>query len=149
MELRNAPSPPFPDGGNAKRTPLPTCGNQDIPLADSSDETPPPSGSLIVRNLMERRWNTPPPDNSHRNSRRVQGTLAGQHRVGHIGCRRRYGRVAEGGGLLNRYRVVKPYRGFESLCLRHPFALTRFIGLAPPLTRSRVRSSLGEEGRVP
>jgi hypothetical protein len=30
------------------------------------------------------------------------------------------GRVAEGGGLLNRYRVVKPYRGFESLRLRHP-----------------------------
>src|SRR5260221_6538308 len=29
------------------------------------------------------------------------------------------GRVAEGGGLLNRYRVVKPYRGFESLRLRH------------------------------
>jgi pyridoxine 4-dehydrogenase len=27
--------------------------------------------------------------------------------------------VAEGGGLLNRYRVVKPYRGFESLRLRH------------------------------
>jgi len=26
--------------------------------------------------------------------------------------------VAEGGGLLNRYRVVKPYRGFESLRLR-------------------------------
>jgi hypothetical protein len=34
-------------------------------------------------------------------------------------CWRR-GRVAEGGGLLNRYRVVKPYRGFESLRLRHP-----------------------------
>src|SRR5579863_1839389 len=32
---------------------------------------------------------------------------------------RRRGRVAEGGGLLNRYRVVKPYRGFESLRLRH------------------------------
>ena len=31
---------------------------------------------------------------------------------------RRRGRVAEGGGLLNRYRVVKPYRGFESLRLR-------------------------------
>src|SRR6185437_9848727 len=30
----------------------------------------------------------------------------------------RRGRVAEGGGLLNRYRVVKPYRGFESLRLR-------------------------------
>src|SRR5579862_5651767 len=31
----------------------------------------------------------------------------------------RRGREAEGGGLLNRYRVVKPYRGFESLRLRH------------------------------
>ena len=34
--------------------------------------------------------------------------------------RRRDGRVAEGGGLLNRYRVEKLYRGFESLSLRHP-----------------------------
>jgi hypothetical protein len=25
--------------------------------------------------------------------------------------------------LLNRYRVVKPYRGFESLRLRHPPSL--------------------------
>jgi hypothetical protein len=39
-------------------------------------------------------------------------------------CWRR-GRVAEGGGLLNRYRVVKPYRGFESLRLR------QFSGLNP------------------
>src|SRR6266478_5113544 len=31
------------------------------------------------------------------------------------------GRVAEGGGLLNRYRVVKPYRGFESLRLRQDY----------------------------
>ena len=31
----------------------------------------------------------------------------------------RRGRVAEGGGLLNRYRLVKAYRGFESLRLRH------------------------------
>ena len=31
----------------------------------------------------------------------------------------RRGREAEGGGLLNRYRVVKLYRGFESLRLRH------------------------------
>ena len=31
--------------------------------------------------------------------------------------------MAEGGGLLNRYRVVKPYRGFESLRLRHRSAL--------------------------
>ena len=29
------------------------------------------------------------------------------------------GREAEGGGLLNRYTVEKPYRGFESLRLRH------------------------------
>src|SRR6185295_2038564 len=28
------------------------------------------------------------------------------------------GREAEGGGLLNRYTVLKPYRGFESLRLR-------------------------------
>jgi hypothetical protein len=32
--------------------------------------------------------------------------------------------VAEGGGLLNRYRVVKPYRGFESLRLRQINQLT-------------------------
>ena len=45
--------------------------------------------------------------------------LAAKGSVGHIGGSRRRGRVAEGGGLLNRYRVVKPYRGFESLRLRH------------------------------
>jgi hypothetical protein len=44
--------------------------------------------------------------------------LAAGRRVGHIEHYRRCGRVAEGGGLLNRYRVVKPYRGFESLRLR-------------------------------
>src|SRR5258708_4407652 len=33
--------------------------------------------------------------------------------------RRRGGRVAEGGGLLNRCRALKPYRGFESHPLRH------------------------------
>src|ERR1700761_8382102 len=32
--------------------------------------------------------------------------------------RRSCGREAEGGGLLNRYTVEKPYRGFESLRLR-------------------------------
>jgi hypothetical protein len=35
--------------------------------------------------------------------------------------------VAEGGGLLNRYRLVKAYRGFESLRLRQ---LLFFRGLA-------------------
>ena len=29
--------------------------------------------------------------------------------------------MAEGGGLLNRYRALKPYRGFESPSLRHHF----------------------------
>src|ERR1700761_1645460 len=33
------------------------------------------------------------------------------------------GRVAEGGGLLNRYRLVKGYRGFESLRLRQSNAI--------------------------
>ncbi len=33
----------------------------------------------------------------------------------------RDGRVAEGGGLLNRYTVEKPYPGFESLSLRQFF----------------------------
>lgn len=46
--------------------------------------------------------------------------LAAQRGVGHTDPRWRRGRVAEGGGLLNRYRVVKPYRGFESLRLRQP-----------------------------
>src|SRR5258705_5652496 len=32
----------------------------------------------------------------------------------------RGGRVAEGGGLLNRYKALKPYRGFESPPLRSP-----------------------------
>ena len=37
--------------------------------------------------------------------------------------------MAEGGGLLNRYRVVKPYRGFESLRLRHHHTLMMsFVG---------------------
>jgi hypothetical protein len=52
-------------------------------------------------------------------SRTCNLVLAARHRVGHIQPYRRCGRVAEGGGLLNRYRVVKPYRGFESLRLRH------------------------------
>jgi hypothetical protein len=34
-------------------------------------------------------------------------------------ARRRGGRVAEGGGLLNRYTGQNLYRGFESLPLRH------------------------------
>src|SRR3569832_1132812 len=46
--------------------------------------------------------------------------LAIARRVGHIRATRRRGRVAEGGGLLNRYTLVKAYRGFESLRLRQP-----------------------------
>ena len=43
--------------------------------------------------------------------------------------------MAEGGGLLNRYRVVKPYRGFKSLRLRHFLHITYRTPLrrtAPP-----------------
>src|SRR5712671_6891267 len=36
--------------------------------------------------------------------------------------RRRDGREAEGGGLLNRYTGQNLYRGFESLSLRHEFS---------------------------
>lgn len=32
--------------------------------------------------------------------------------------------MAEGGGLLNRYRLVKAYRGFESLRLRQSFPIS-------------------------
>ena len=35
-----------------------------------------------------------------------------------VAARRRGGRVAEGGGLLNRYTGQNLYRGFESLPLR-------------------------------
>jgi hypothetical protein len=38
---------------------------------------------------------------------------------------RRGGRVAEGGGLLNRYRGLNPYRGFESPSLRHSYLSAR------------------------
>ena len=42
--------------------------------------------------------------------------------------------MAEGGGLLNRYRVLKLYRGFESLSLRQRFHISfdcgRFVHLA-------------------
>ncbi len=47
------------------------------------------------------------------------GALAIAQGLGHMSRYGRCGREAEGGGLLNRYRVVKPYRGFESLRLRH------------------------------
>src|SRR5580704_4392945 len=49
-------------------------------------------------------------------------------------CARRCGREAEGGGLLNRYRVVKLYRGFESLRLRQSsLKLLVFSGCRPPI----------------
>ncbi len=51
----------------------------------------------------------------------------------------RRGREAEGGGLLNRYRVFKPYRGFESLRLRQPLT-TQFF--AVPKTRRHLCPSV-------
>src|SRR5579863_3874303 len=53
----------------------------------------------------------------------TSGTAAKSAACGSAQCRAyppcwSCGRVAEGGGLLNRYRLVKAYRGFESLRLR-------------------------------
>jgi hypothetical protein len=61
---------------------------------------------------------------THRNRR--PRLLARSPANRHIRCIRRRGRVAEGGGLLNRYTLVKAYRGFESLRLRHP--ASRYTG---------------------
>ncbi len=50
------------------------------------------------------------------------------------------GREAEGGGLLNRYTVEKPYRGFESLRLRQhtfPFIINGLRDL-PGLCKPRI-----------
>ena len=57
------------------------------------------------------------------------------------GTKRSCGREAEGGGLLNRYRVVKPYRGFESLRLR------QFTFPARPTT-SRNPSKPNKNGHI-
>jgi hypothetical protein len=78
-----------------------------------------PAAGLRRRSLDEgcaRRRST----SARRFERRALAMAGG---VGHMSrravwCGRR-GREAEGGGLLNRYRVVKLYRGFESLRLRH------------------------------
>src|SRR5262249_14330507 len=57
------------------------------------------------------------------------------------------GRVAEGGGLLNRYRGLNPYRGFESPPLRH-FGLRkrRFLPLSP---MRRIRCAHAQESCAP
>ena len=56
---------------------------------------------------------------------------------------RRCGRVAEGGGLLNRYRVVKPYRGFESLRLRQLYTTA-----CPAIRSSRAARRTASCGHV-
>ena len=43
--------------------------------------------------------------------------------------------MAEGDGLLNRYKTLKPYRGFESPSLRH------FHYLAPVCARGPARET--------
>src|SRR6266478_53879 len=60
------------------------------------------------------------------------------------------GREAEGGGLLNRYRVVKPYRGFESLRLRHPSPVRLRVAGHPETDRAKgvSRSSVRSVGRL-
>src|SRR6266404_3241452 len=46
-------------------------------------------------------------------------------------ARRRDGRQAEGGGLLNRYTGQNLYRGFESLSLRHLYYLLLSVKSTP------------------
>jgi hypothetical protein len=77
------------------------------------------------------RWPAPFDDQSTRRARLPRGGGSGITRGFNrgasfaFGMSWRRGREAEGGGLLNRYRVVKPYRGFESLRLRQrPFSPT-------------------------
>ena len=48
--------------------------------------------------------------------------------------------MAEGGGLLNRYRLVKAYRGFESLRLRQLNAAPHF---SIPHARELAKESIG------
>ena len=69
--------------------------------------------------------------------------------------------MAEGGGLLNRYRALKPYRGFESLSLRQfrhwghslPDAACRVnradFGLFRPAVRTANAHSRAASGRFP
>ncbi len=59
------------------------------------------------------------------------------------------GRAAEGGGLLNRYRALKPYRGFESLPVRHfcirgvsPIVRRKKAGAKPPRFKPSANRSL-------
>ena len=57
--------------------------------------------------------------------------------------------MAEGGGLLNRYRVVKPYRGFESLRLRHPsYCGLRVAGHPKPQGEGCLPKLRGSVGRL-
>jgi hypothetical protein len=65
-------------------------------------------------------WRSTPPDPSELGGgiESTQSGACGSPPPRAYRALRRCGRVAEGGGLLNRYRVVKPYRGFESLRLR-------------------------------
>ena len=55
--------------------------------------------------------------------------------------------MAEGGGLLNRYTALKPYRGFESLRLRQLLLIYSCGALAKTLRRcaalSAVASTIG------
>src|SRR4051812_39948452 len=61
------------------------------------------------------------------------------------------GREAEGGGLLNRYRVVKPYRGFESLRLRHPLSSEGLSGSlqSPSMAKQRSNAKRPVDQRSP
>ena len=83
----------------------------------------------VAHRALERR------DRSAPNARPLTGLLASRPALRHTRAFRRRGRVAEGGGLLNRYTLVKAYRGFESLRLRHPLARYSCASQARPTRR--------------
>jgi hypothetical protein len=102
------------------KIPKPTLPDSGAPIATPADQS---SGAEVAGSAPKARF-----ESSIRAPESINGSDFGSEASAACGTppRRAYrpqrscGRVAEGGGLLNRYRVVKPYRGFESLRLRHP-----------------------------
>lgn len=101
-------------------------------------------GSRSVADKVHRNENQARKDGSGWSRRQMAAAQSESAACGSPPCRAyppswSCGRVAEGGGLLNRYRVVKPYRGFESLRLRQSYAsvpgatpVRHAVGTVPP-----------------
>jgi hypothetical protein len=108
------------------KNPKPTLPDSAAPVATPADQT---RGAEVAASAPKARF-----ESSIGAPESINGSDFGSRASAACGTppRRAYppqrscGRVAEGGGLLNRYRVVKPYRGFESLRLRQNIASACF-----------------------